>query len=204
MYPRPRHVVALLVVLSGLGASGAPAANREALKTTVLITRAFDGGFPNGPSRNAVISHDLRVASVIAYESDASNLVRGDSNRRRDVFALRRAAPYGTNGTPWRGGATELVSRGMGGAPANGHSYGAAVDGEPPSSPSCIAFVSQASNLVPHDTNGRPDAFVYDLASTRITRVSVDSKGRQAKGSTLLTSRRQRSMRSPPAVLRPM
>jgi Tol biopolymer transport system component len=47
-----------------------------------------------------------------------------------------------------------------------------------------VAFVSEASNLVPGDTNGVADVFVRDLRSGRTTRVSVDSAGRQAAGSS--------------------
>jgi hypothetical protein len=45
-----------------------------------------------------------------------------------------------------------------------------------------VAFVSAASNLVRGDTNGQPDAFVADLRTRRIERVSVDSRGRQSSG----------------------
>lgn len=51
-----------------------------------------------------------------------------------------------------------------------------------------VAFVSEASNLVPDDTNGTADVFVRDLATGRTTRVSVDSAGRQADGSSDLPS----------------
>jgi Tol biopolymer transport system component len=51
-----------------------------------------------------------------------------------------------------------------------------------------VAFVSSASNLVPGDTNGVADVFVRDLRSGRTTRVSVDSAGRQAEGSSDLPS----------------
>ena len=47
-----------------------------------------------------------------------------------------------------------------------------------------MAFVSAASNLVPGDTNGKPDAFVRDLRSGRTTRVSVGTGGRQSNGTT--------------------
>src|SRR5439155_23449678 len=46
------------------------------------------------------------------------------------------------------------------------------------------AFVSNASNLVAGDTNGKPDGFVYDTSSHRLTRVTVNSGGGQANGST--------------------
>ena len=57
-------------------------------------------------------------------------------------------------------------------------------DGPGGDGPHCVAFISAASNLVNGDTNGKPDAFVADLRSGRITRVSVDSRGRQVNGTT--------------------
>ncbi len=43
-----------------------------------------------------------------------------------------------------------------------------------------VAFNSLASNLVPGDTNGASDAFVYDRQTDVIERVSVDSLGAEA------------------------
>ncbi|HEY2604350.1 MAG TPA: hypothetical protein VGI67_22525 [Thermoleophilaceae bacterium] len=164
--------------------AGTAFAQADSSRTTFLLSRAYDGGLPNGVSRNAAVSHDQRVARDIAYESDATNIVPGDTNGLTDVFVARRAQPWGQNGTPWTLGGTDLVSHGLGGQPANGRSYRPAVDGDSHHAPSCVAFVSDASNLVPGDTNGKPDAFVYNLKTKQIVRVSTDSHGRQADGST--------------------
>src|SRR4028118_470546 len=43
-----------------------------------------------------------------------------------------------------------------------------------------VAFYSEASNLVPGDTNDETDIFVRDTLTHTITRVSVDSAGNQA------------------------
>lgn len=177
----------------GTGAQGAtgPAVPGEAgvggaapsQRTTFLLSTA-GGGFPNGPSRNAAVSHDQRIARYIAYESDASNIVSGDTNGTTDVFLVFRAQPYGRKGTPWKPAGTQLISKGLGGAPANGPSYRPALDGDSHHAPHCVAFVSDASNLVSGDTNGKPDGFIYDIRTQRITRVTVDSAGRQSNGST--------------------
>jgi hypothetical protein len=45
-----------------------------------------------------------------------------------------------------------------------------------------VAFVSDASNLVPGDTNGISDAFVRDRRTGTTRRVSVGSTGTQANG----------------------
>ena len=156
----------------------------ESQRTTFLLSVAADGGFPDGPSRNATVSHDQRIARFMAFESDATNIVGGDTNGRTDVFLVPRAQPYGRNGTPWKSAGIELISKGAGGAPANGASYRPQLDGDSRHNPRCVAFVSDASNLVKGDTNGKPDGFVYEIGSRRITRVSVDSNGRQANGAT--------------------
>ncbi|MBI4898334.1 MAG: hypothetical protein HY827_08190 [Actinobacteria bacterium] len=160
----------------------AAASAADSLRTTFLFSRSVTGGVPNGPSRNGTISNDQWIARVIAYESDATNIVPGDTNGVTDVFMVNRAAPWGNNGTPWTMGATELVSKGIGGVPANGASYRPVLDGASHNKPSCIAFISEASNLVSGDTNGVADAFVYNLANGKIERVSVDSKGKQSNG----------------------
>lgn len=156
----------------------------KSTRTTFLLSRAFDGGLPNGPSRNPSVSGDGRIARGIAFESDASNLVAGDTNGLTDIFVTFRRKPWGEQGTPWQIKGTALISNGLGGAPANGRSYRPATDGDRTHKLSCIAFVSDASNLVPGDTNGKPDAFIYDLRRQTMERVSTDTFGLQSNGST--------------------
>ena len=48
-----------------------------------------------------------------------------------------------------------------------------------------VVFPSQATNLVPNDTNGVYDVFVRDLQAGTTERVSVDSSGIQQNGETL-------------------
>src|SRR5436190_6911398 len=93
---------------AGVGAAS------ESTRTTFLLSKAADGGFPNGPSRDATVSHDQRIARYIAYESDASNIVDGDTNGKTDVFLAFRAQPFGHNGTPWVPAGTQVISKGIG------------------------------------------------------------------------------------------
>jgi hypothetical protein len=181
--------VTLAIVLALPSAAGA--ASRTGYYDTFLLSRAADGGLPNGPSTNGVISQDGRIARSVAFQSDASNIVPGDGNGTTDVFLTTRASGYGADATPWEPGNTRIISGGMGGQPANGPSYDPAISGDASSSrgaddtaPNCVAFVSQASNLVPGDTNGKADAFVYWLDSGRLQRVSVSSTGAQSDGDT--------------------
>src|SRR3954465_9127763 len=165
------------------GTEAGVGARAPSQRTTFLLSSA-KGGFPNGPSRNAAVSHDQRIARYIAYESDASDIVDGDPNDATDFFLVIRAAPFGHNGTPWKPAGTQLISKALGGAPANGPSYRPALDGDSHHTPHCVAFVSEASNLGPGDTNGKADGFVYDIRSQRTTRVTISSSGAQSNGST--------------------
>lgn len=165
---KPAIAAALLAAVAAASPAGArtdvPAsAAGAAPQTTFLISKALDGSVPNGESSRAVISNDKRYSRVIAFESDASDLVRGDDDGQKDVFAVLRKAPIGNKGAPWRAGRTILVSRTKSGQPANGPSFNASVDGSFHTRPSCVGFLSDASNMTPGDTNGTTDAFVAKL-----------------------------------------
>ena len=153
---------ALAIALVALGVAPATAA---AQFPGTGLTQLSDA-----PASSPAISQDKRWGRLVAFESGGN------------VFAVRRAEPYGENGTPWQAGNRVLVSAGLGGAPANGPSSAPVVDGTSRVAPHCVAFVSAASNLVRGDTNGKPDAFVRDLRSGVTRRVSVNSRGRQSNG----------------------
>ena len=157
-------------------------AQRDA--TTSLFSRALDGGTPNGASTNPVISMDLRYAQIIAFESEASDLVADDTNQQKDVFAVRRAGSFGDTGSAWQPGTTQLVSRGRGRQPANGPSFDPAVDGNTKSRAKCVAFLSDASNLVSGDTNGVTDAFLAKAPRFTPKRVSLPSNKQTSADST--------------------
>jgi hypothetical protein len=178
-------VAGLLLLLAATPCAQAfdPTKDRE----THLLSRSASGGFPNGPSRNAKFSKDGQGAKLTAFESDASDIAAGDTNGHTDVFIVRRGGSFTTDkGEPWQpAGGAELVSVGAGGEPANGSSYMPDLDGSAlDRSPHCVAFVSEASNLVQGDTNGKADAFVRDLDTGVTTRVSVDSSGAESNGTT--------------------
>jgi hypothetical protein len=174
MAPRAVLAAVLLVVLLP-GQTSAGGGTRDT--TTRLISQARGGGTPNGASTNAVISQDLRYARIIAFESEASNLVAGDSNDAKDVFAIRRAGRYGNRGTRWRPGRTQLVSRGRNGQPANGPSFDPAVDGNFDRKARCVAFLSDASNLSRGDADGVTDAFLAKAPRFRPKRISPGRGG---------------------------
>lgn len=94
----------------------------------------------------------------VAFDSESALLVTGDTNARDDVFVIDRAT-----------GITERVSTGFGGAEPNGSS------GSPTLTPDgrYVAFESWADNLVPGDTNGVQDVYLYDRQSHDTRRVSI-------------------------------
>lgn len=180
----PHLRAGVLVGAVALSAAVPAVADAAGVRTTFLLSRSATGGYPDGPSRNPTVSHDQRIARLMAYESDATNILPGDTNGTTDIFVVQRAQPWGTNGTMWNVGPTSLVSVGASGEPANGPSTLPSLDGDANHDPHCVAFISAASNLVPNDTNGVADAFVRDLRTNTTTRVSVGSGGEQANGPT--------------------
>jgi len=89
-------IAALAAALTGAAPAGADFS--RSIRTTMLLSRAHDGGFPDGPSRNAFVSADQRIARVVAYESDATNIITDDSNGLTDVFVAKRAQPWKKSG----------------------------------------------------------------------------------------------------------
>ena len=103
-----------------------------------------------------------RAARLVAFASDAANLVTGDTNATTDVFVRERE----TN-------VTERVSVASDGSQGNGASLDPAVS----ANGRFVAFTSLASNMVPGDTNDASDVFVRDRRTGTTERVSVASDG---------------------------
>ena len=126
---------------------------------------ANDGSFVAGLSALG-ISADGRL---VAFDSDASNLVPGDANGEPDVFVRDRAT-----------GTTTRVSVGVLGEEANAGSRAPTIapDG------SAVAFASTATNLVPGVTSGFIEAYVHDRASETTDVISIASDGTAADASS--------------------
>jgi Tol biopolymer transport system component len=103
--------------------------------------------------------------SVVAFFSDATNLVAGDANGVADVFVHDRSA-----------GATERVSVDSRSSEANGPSTDLSLSADG----LIVAFRSTATNLVAGDTKGHADVFLHDRTTGITERESVDSAGLQA------------------------
>lgn len=143
---------------------------------TILISADSGGNQGNGWSTDPDISADGRY---VAFLSEATNLVEGDTNNATDIFVRDRQT-----------GRTTRVSVDSAGGQGNDHSGWPVIsaDGR------YVAFVSSASNLVSGDTqmcqygSGEPynceDVFVHDRQTGRTIRVSVDSAGVQGNNYT--------------------
>ena len=177
--------VALAVAAIAAGAAlpaTSSASRRSELQYTTLISRSYNGKMPNGPSTHPVISNDKRYARAIAFESQASDIVRGDTNGVQDVFAVLRTGRIDNLGAPWKSGRTILISRTYNRAPANGPSFMPAINGGFHQRPTCVGFLSSASNIVRGDTNGVADAFVARLRGGKPRRLLPG--GRQSSAPT--------------------
>jgi Tol biopolymer transport system component len=79
---------------------------------------------------------------------------------------------------------TARVSNAPSGRAGSAASWSAAISADG----NVVAFVSVADDLVPGDTNGRPDVFVFDRSTGVTTRVNVSSSGAEADGDSSFPS----------------
>ena len=107
------------------------------------------GAAATADSRGGSLSADGRF---VAFESDASNVVSGDSNNTTDVFLHDTCAgvPAGCVASTIR------LSVTLDGTQGNGASFAPVISGDG----HFVAFISSASNLAPGDTNKADDVFL--------------------------------------------
>ncbi|MBN1629532.1 MAG: cell wall-binding repeat-containing protein [Thermoleophilia bacterium] len=128
--------------------------------TTTRVSISSTGVQGNDDSEEPSISGTGRY---VAFESDASNLVGGDTNGCSDVFIHDRTT-----------GVTERVSIANSGAQANSGSSGASVN----DNGWYVAFASDATNLASGGDPGAPsDIFIRDRTTRTTSRVSVNGAG---------------------------
>src|SRR5438132_1318959 len=117
--------------------------------TTARVSVACGGGTQgNRNSGGFFVFPALSVdGRLVAFQSDATNLVVRDTNGATDVFVHDRQT-----------GTTERVSVASGGSQGDSFSAGPVLsaDGR------FVAFHDTATNLVARDTNGATDVFVHD------------------------------------------
>jgi len=129
--------------------------------TTTRVSVASDGTQGNSDSDSPSISGDGRY---VAYFSEASNLVSGDTNNSKDIFVYDRQL-----------NTTRRISVASNGTQGNYSSYSPSISGDG----RYVAYFSEASNLVSGDTHNSSDIFVYDTQLNTTRRLSVASNGTQ-------------------------
>ena len=141
---------------------------------TTRVSVDSAGNQADGGSYFASISADGRY---VAFQSDATNLVAGDTNGFNDVFVHDR-----------QNGETERVSVDSAGAQGNDNAFyyyrRSSISGDG----RYVAFFSIGANLVAEDANGTYDVFVHDRQTGETTRVSVDSSGNEANNLSICPS----------------
>jgi len=152
--------------------------------STVQASVANDGSQGNGANWGAAISADGRF---VAFNSSSSNLVPGDTNGVDDVMLRDTCA-----GTP--AGCTPSTTRV---SVANDGTQGDSRSASPTMSADgrFVAFYSEASNLVPDDTNETGDSFVHDTCfgapagcTPSTVRVSMANDGSQGNDASWVGS----------------
>src|SRR5262245_42753596 len=137
---------------------------------TTRVSVDSSGAQCSGYSWSPSVSLDGRF---VAFSSDASDLVPGDTNGCVDVFVHDRLT-----------GETARMSVDSSGIEGNDKSDlpSIAANGR------FVAFESLATNLVPGDTNAARDVFVHDRETGQTTRVSVTSGGIQGNAGSYTPS----------------
>src|SRR5215475_8907907 len=130
---------------------------RDRISATTTLVSVNSAGTGGGNDNSWPISISTN-GQFILFESAASNLVSGDTNKATDIFVRDLV-----------NGQTLLVSVNTNGLAGSRDSLASAMtpDGR------YVAFISRATDLVPDDTNAIPEVFVRDLQSSNTVLVSV-------------------------------
>jgi hypothetical protein len=131
---------------------------------TSLTSQSTEGVQSNHRNFEPAISFDGRH---IAFGSEATNLIPGDTNGRLDIFVRDHLA-----------GQTERVSVASEGAQANGDCMFQNIS----ANGNYVVYATFASNLVPGDTNNNWDVFLVDRQTLHTSRISVASDGQEGNG----------------------
>ena len=162
---RPTRTAAAGLVVLGCLAVGVPPSAAAAAVAPATSRVSVDN---NGGQATEYRSEPFAVSAdgrYVAFTSAAPNLVSDDTNNTWDVLVHDR-----------RTGTTSRISASSAGVPGDSSSYGQAMspDGR------YVSFTSDATNLVPGDTNGAYDGFVHDRRTGTTSRVTVTDAGTQA------------------------
>lgn len=164
--PAGRVLLPTLFLCAGLLAGHAASGASDGMVRRVSVK--VDGGQARRPSGFGVVSNHRRF---VAFVSDASKLVEGDTNGVTDVFVYDRRSQTTERVTvasdgdqmvgPWGAENTHIDISG---------------DGR------YVAFSTVSPGLVADDTGSHNDVFVHDRQTGDTIRASVDSNGIQGDG----------------------
>jgi Tol biopolymer transport system component len=146
--------------LDDYGPPGSSSYNVVVRDRLAMKTRAVGGGYG---SSAPTLSSNGGLVSFFSY----TPLQPGDTPFSPDVFVRNLGSSV-----------VQRASQSSAGEVGNGPSYDSRLSGDG----SVVAFDSEASNLVPGDTNGVRDMFVHTLATAQTERVSVASDGTEGNG----------------------
>jgi len=132
--------------------------------TVTRVSTDASGSQGNDYSFLPVFSTD---GTKVAFGSNATNLVAGDTNGHRDIFVKDLLT-----------GAITLASASIAGVTGNGDSNQSSFSPDGTK----VAFDSLASNLVAGDNNFASDSFVKNLITGEVTLVSTTTNGALANG----------------------
>ncbi|NJD06412.1 MAG: hypothetical protein FIA97_07920 [Methylococcaceae bacterium] len=127
-----------------------------------------EGAETDQDSASPDISGDGRY---VVFHSKATTLVGGDLNDSADIFLYDLHL-----------GRIERISTGVDSLATAGNSYTPKIstDGR------YVSFYSDATNLVPGDTNAKADVFLRDRQESKTLRISITSLGAEANGDSRL------------------
>ena len=159
---------------------------RDRRGSTIIASRASGtaGAIGNNASDKAQLTAD---GKTVVYQSQASNLITGDTNGLQDIFQTKVTIvppPLGVGNPTVTLTTTRVdtppVTPGQAATESNGDSS------DPSISPDgrFITFTSDASNLVANDNNGQTDVFLKDNQTGKIELISVATDGTQGDGAS--------------------
>lgn len=155
-------ILALLPVPAGL-------ALHHALAVPGVLERISNDAAGNNGNQSSGVPSSSGDGRFVAFFSDATNLVAGDTNNKRDIFVRDRVLETQTR-----------ASVSTAGVAGDGESTFPYISGNG----RFVVFESDSSNLVNGDSNGVRDIFIRDLQSETTERVSVGPGGAQANAAS--------------------
>jgi outer membrane protein OmpA-like peptidoglycan-associated protein len=137
----------------------------------LLLASTSDQGVKgNSASEGPSISAD---GTKVAFRFNGTNLDPGDTDTIGDIYVKDLTT-----------GDITLASTSSAGVKSNGLSYAADLSGDGTK----VAFVSYATNLDPADRDAKPDIYIKDLVSGRLTLASTSAVGAKGNGGSFSPS----------------